>query len=72
MKSVVLTYIFLSCAVLFAASDDYDIAIKQLNVQSSEITYTLANYNLNKVNLDGQNFSKINFNSGIIPQWAGF
>ena len=72
MKGVVFTYIFLSCAILLAASGDYDITFKQVNLQTSEITYTLSNYNLTQISLNGQNFSKIYFQSGIATNKKGY
>lgn len=72
MKSVVFIYVCLSCALLFAASRDYNISFKQLNTQSSELTYTLFNYNLDKINLNNQVFSKINFKYGIYTDKKGY
>ncbi|MEJ2542953.1 MAG: C25 family peptidase propeptide domain-containing protein [Calditrichaceae bacterium] len=72
MKGAVFTYIILSCTILFAASGDYDITFKQLNMQSSEINYTLSSYKVDKINIEGQNFSKINFKSDNITRKKGY
>ena len=72
MKSVVFIYVCLSCALLFATSADYNISFEQLNTQSSEITYVLSNYYLDKINLSNQIFSKINFKSGIFTNQRGY
>ncbi len=72
MKSVVFIYVCLSCALLFAASGDYNVSFKQLNAQSLEITYALSNYNLDKINFNNKIFSKINFKSGISTDKRGY
>ena len=64
-------------AVLFSfsfvmASEGYDVKFNQTKEDVYELNFSLGNYDLTEINIDGTTYSKILFDGSVYTQLKGF
>jgi hypothetical protein len=72
MKKAVISVIFSLSAIMLFASDGFQVAYTQPQGGIHQLVYTLGNYTVNRVSIQGVEYSRINFEEKIFTRKKGY
>ena len=72
MKKLLLSLILIAGFFSLQAKDGYEVTFNQLNETTSELQFTLGDFDFRNVNLSGTDFTKIIFDGSVVTKDKGF
>jgi PKD repeat protein len=72
MKNLLLSFILIAGFISLQAKEGYEVTYNKLNTTTSELQFTLGDFNLRNVNLSGTDFTKIIFDGRVVTKDKGF
>jgi hypothetical protein len=72
MKKGVISMIFSLSVMMIFASDGFRVSYTQLQEGTHQLVYTIGNYTVNNITLQGVEYTRINFDGKIVTQKKGF
>jgi len=72
MKSVCLSLVLFLCFFGLLANEGYEVQFTQETTTISKVEFLIADYNLRNININGTDFTRINFSGGVVTKEKGF